>query len=357
LRTDKAAGRAAVKKNSRKKLIIALIIIAVILALLAGTAAFAYHFLIKKFGKMEYTDLSGKDFGIDPGVEKQLKGYRNILLIGLDTRTGESESYSRSDAIIIATINKETGKITLTSVYRDTMLDIDEDGEHKLDKVTRAYMYGGPLSLMRTLNRNMDLNIKEYIKVNWQTVADVTDAMGGLKLNVKDYEIDEMNKYIKSTNKTLHGNKTKIKKAGWQTLNGIQTVTYCRIRKVGNGDYERSERMRRTLKAAFKKAKTMKLSELNDIANATLPEIGTDISAESMTKMAIKAFDYKLGKNYGWPYDVTAAIVDGVWYGPPVTLESNVKELHGKLFKQKDYAPSDKVQQISNRIKEEIGEN
>ena len=338
--------------KKRKALIIISVLVIVCVALLIG----GYFFLLDKFNNMDYEDLNGADYDINPGVEEKLEGYRNILIVGLDTRENEDESYSKSDAIIIATIKEDNGKVRLTSVYRDTLLDLEEQkGKHRLDKLTHQYMYGDPLSLIRTLNRNMDLNIKEYVKVNWETVADATDNMGGLELTIKDYEIKEMNKYIKSTNKTLHGDKTKIKKAGKQTLNGIQTVTYCRIRKVGNGDYERTERMRKTMKAAFKKTKTMSLGELNDLAEEILPEIGTNITGKKIVGLAVGTLRYDLGKNSGWPYDVSEAVVDGVWYGPPVTLESNVKEMHRKLFGQKNYEPTKKVKTINDRIIELTG--
>ena len=346
-------GQKSLRRSKKRKTFIILAILAIVCAavLIGG-----YCFLLDKFNNMDYEDLTGADFDINTGVDEKLEGYRNILIVGLDTRENEDEAYSKSDAIIIATINEDTGKVRLTSVYRDTLLDLEEhEGEHKLDKLTHQYMYGGPLALIKTLNRNMDLNIKEYVKVNWETVADAADNMGGLELTIKDYEIKEMNKFIKSTNKTLHGDKTKIKKAGKQTLNGIQTVTYCRIRKVGNGDYERTERMRKTMKAAFKKTKTMSIVELNDLADETLPEIGTNITGKKMVRLAIGALRYDLGKNSGWPYDVSEAVVDGVWYGPPVTLESNVKEMHRELFGQKNYEPTKKVKNINDRIIEFTG--
>jgi LCP family protein required for cell wall assembly len=339
------------KRNWKKRLTITLVVLLVIAGTGALLAGFAYGKIIDKFEKVEYVDLSGVDLDIDPNVDKALENYQNILLVGVDARRGEKDSNSRADAIIIISINKETGDFRLISVYRDTLLDLEEaDGVHRLDKVTHSFVYGGAVNTIRTLNRNMDLNIKDYVKVNWYSVADFVDAMGGLTLNIKDYEVDEINKFIVSTNKSLKGDTTKLEGPGKQVLNGVQTVTYCRIRKVGNGDYERTERMRNTVKAAFAKAKTMKIKELSNVMDKTLPEITTSFDAKSMFWLAYDATKFNMKKGIGWPYETTGATVNGIWYGPPVNLEKNVVELHEKIFAQKGYVASDRVKDISQQI-------
>jgi polyisoprenyl-teichoic acid--peptidoglycan teichoic acid transferase len=339
------------KRSWKKRLTITLVVLLVLAGAGALLANYAYGKILEKFEKVEYVDLSDQDLDIDPKVDEALKDYQNILLVGVDARRGEKDTNSRADAIIIVSINKETGDFRLISIYRDTMLDIEEtDGIHTLDKITHSFVYGGPVNTMRALNRNMDLNIKEYVKVNWYSVADFVDAMGGLTLNVKDYEVDEINKFIVNTNKTLQGDTTEIEGPGKQTLNGVQTVTYCRIRKVGNGDYERTERMRNTVKAAFSKAKTKKIRELSEVMDKTLPEISTSIDPKSMFWMLYDATKYDMKKGTGWPYETTGATVNGVWYGPPVNLEKNVVTLHEKIFAQKGYVASEQVKTISRQI-------
>jgi len=346
MRSEKAK-----KRNWKKRLAITLVLLLVLLGTGALLANYAYGKIIEKFEKVEYIDLSDQDLDIDPTVDAALKDYQNILLVGVDARRGEKESNSRADAIIIISINKETGDFRLISVYRDTMLDIEEtEGVHKLDKVTHAFVYGGAVNTIRALNRNMDLNIKEYVKVNWYSVADFVDSMGGLTLNIKDYEVSEINKFISNTNKSLQGDTTKLTGPGKQVLNGVQTVTYCRIRKVGNGDYERTERMRNTIKAAFAKAKTMKIKELSKVMDKTLPEISTSIDAKSMFWMLYDATKYEMKKGTGWPYETTGATVNGIWYGPPVNLSKNVTKLHEKIFNQADYEPTERVKAISDAI-------
>lgn len=309
----------------------------------------------EKLSNFDYVSLDDKDLDIDKHVNEQLVDYRNILLMGIDTREDEEDENCRSDAMVVVTINKKTNDLMLTSILRDSFLDLEEGGYHTIDKLTHAHVYGGPVNTIRAINRNLDLNINDYVRVNWRTVADMADAFGGVTVNIKDYEIDEMNKYIKDTNRNLHGSKKKITRAGKQTLNGIQTVTYCRIRKVGNGDVERSLRMRRVVKQLLKKAVKMDLKDLSDTADKVLPEIQTSIDPKDMMTLLKRYKSYKLKKSRSWPYKYSGLLLNNgsgqdLWYDVPMTLESNVIKLHEKLFGQKDYKPTDRVMDIHNQI-------
>ena len=172
------------KTKKRRK--IKIIIIIALIAVIGATAYVSAKMMIvqtkktfeEKLKAFDYVSLKGKDLSIDPKVKKDLKNYRNILLIGIDARKGEDNDKTRSDAIVIMTINKNTNKFELTSVLRDTYLDIEEEGYHTFDKINHAHAYGGPVNLIRALNRNMDLNIDSFIRVNWQTVADISDRAG-----------------------------------------------------------------------------------------------------------------------------------------------------------------------------------
>ena len=348
------------RKGSRIRLILIFVIIAAIAGVGAAGAKAFYHQAEKKIqeklANFDYVSLEGKDLDIDERVNEQLADYRNILLIGIDARENQKAENCRSDAMVIMTINKKTNDMFLTSIMRDTFLELEEGGSYKvLDKLTHAHVYGGPVNTIRAINRNLDLNITGYMRVNWRTVADISDAFGGVTVNIKDYEIDEMNKYIKDTNKNLHGDTTQIKKAGKQTLNGIQTVTYCRIRKVGNGDVERTKRMRRVVKQLIKKAATMDLKTLSDTADQVLPQIQTSIDPEDMMSLLKRYRAYEVAKSSKWPYKYSGLMIDNgrgqkLWYDVPITLESNVIKLHEKVFNQKDYEPTERVQKINQQI-------
>jgi len=347
------------KKNGRKKKTVA-IILAGVLILAGACFAIGYGYMMNKISKVAHVELDAKDLDIDPTVDEQLSDYRNIIILGVDARKGEDVNETRSDAIVLMSINKKTKEVKMSSVMRDSYLYIEEKDStgskiYKYDKITHAHVYGGPKNSIRALNRNLDLNIKEFIRVDWKSVADAIDSMGGVTINVKKYEIAELNKYIRDTNKSLKGSKKQITHAGKQTLNGVQAVTYCRIRKVGNGDEERGSRMRKVIEAAYKKAKTLKLSQLDGTLNKALPQVTTSISSNDIMGLMLHMASYKIDKSYGFPKKYAGAMIGGVSYVVPETLESNVSLLHKQLFGQSGYTPTKRVQEYSNQIVTQSG--
>lgn len=371
MENDKATNRAnnargKQDKSKRKKKII--LIILIVLAILGAAVATAGTIFYKKAEKVitnklkdfDYVDLSDKDLDIDPKVVKDLDGYKNIVLLGIDTRKGEDDETCRSDAIIIVTINKKTYEMNLTSVTRDSYLDIEEEGNHRLDKVTHAHAYGGPVNTIRALNRNLDLNIDSYMRVNWTSVAYIVNEIGGITVNVRKNEVAELNRVIKMTAEHVDGDYKLIKESGKHKLNGIEAVAYCRIRKgASGGDPARAARMRIALKKIFGKARKMSISELCDMADKVLPEIQTSICPEDMLDLLKKNMKYDFIKSETWPYNYDGIQLDNgsgaIWYDAAITLESNVKTMHEKLFAQSDYTPTDRVLEYSKRISSETG--
>jgi anionic cell wall polymer biosynthesis LytR-Cps2A-Psr (LCP) family protein len=204
---------------------------------------------------------------------------------------------------------------------------------------------------MRAINRNLDLNCEEVVVVNWKAVADAVDKMGGVEIEILESEISEMNKYILDTQRNIGGSKALITKPGLQTLNGNQAVTYGRIRKDhAQGDYRRNERMKILVAACFEKAKTMSFSELNALTSEILPQVKTNMTNSQMMDLLLDISAYSITDSVGWPYKTAGWTHNGVWYGPPITLNSNVIQLHEELFNQPGYVPTDTVQSISNQI-------
>lgn len=336
------------KRKNTKLIVITSVVLAAVLALggVIGTGLTVVHSKLDMVGQVK---VNRKALGIDARVAKDLANYRNIALLGIDARDMDNDKQTRSDAMIIASVDKQTNEVRLVSLYRDTYVNIGDN--YGLDKMTHAYFYGGATQTLQTINRNLDLNCEEVVVVNWKSVADTVDALGGLEIEIKESEIKEMNKYIKDTQKNIGGSKKKIKKAGKQTLNGIQAVTYARIRKdSAQGDHRRNERMKIVLAAAFNKAKTLSLNQLNEIANEILPEIKTNMTTNQMMEILLELASYSITDSKSWPYQWTDWTYNGIWYGPPVTLERNVTQLHEEFFKQKDYEPTDKVKSISDSI-------
>ena len=321
-------------KKSRKGLKIFFIILMILIIIIAGIAVGALSYVKSKLSKINYEDLPKDEIEVNAGVEEKLEKYRNIALLGLDART-DSFSGSRSDCIMIISINEETKDVRLFSIYRDTYLELTNRG---LDKINHAYAYGGAKLSLSSINTNLDLNITEYVTINFDTVKAVVDAVGGVKMTVTDAEAN-----------SIPG----ITSAGTYNLNGEQALAYGRIRKIDT-DYKRTERMRDVLTAVFNKVKTLSVGELNNLVDTILPHVRTNISSSEILTMLPQIASYKIGDSIGWPY-VVKAYTTPTWYGAPVTLESNVIRLHQELFDEEDYEPSEKVKEISNKIIKKTG--
>lgn len=346
--------KAPEKGRTNRKLLIAVLTLLVLVIFLGGVIGAGLTVVHTKLDMVGQVQVNRKALGIDARVAKELKNYRNIALLGIDARNMEDDTQTRSDAMIIASIDKTTNHVRLISLYRDTYVSLGDS--FGLDKMTHAYYYGGPPQTLQTINRNLDLNCEEVVVVNWKTVADTVDALGGLDIDIQESEINEMNKYIRDTQKNIGGPKKKIRKAGMQTLNGVQAVTYARIRKDSSeGDHRRNERMKIVLSAAFEKAKGLSLTKLNSIANEILPDIKTNMTTGQMMEILLELTSYKITSSTSWPYDWADWTHNNIWYGPPVTLERNVIKLHEEFFKQQNYQPTDTVKEISNSISSVTG--
>lgn len=332
------------------RILLALLIIIVIFVLSALGGS--WWFLNSKLDKVQYVNIPEEDIEVNEGVEENLEEYRNILLLGLDSREDTFKG-SRSDCIILVTINNRTKNVKLTSIYRDSYLDINNYG---LDKITHAYAYGGPALSMSSINKNLDLNIKEFATVNFDTVVSVVDAIGGIQISITADEVKYINNYIVDVNSHVGRNSSSITTPGTYTLDGVQALAYSRIRYTDGGDYKRAERMRDVLTAVFAKAKTKSIPELNSLLDTLLPHVYTNISKDEIISLLPQAASYNVTDSIGWPYEVKGITLDR-WYGVPVTLEQNVKKLHEQVFGETDYTVSDTVKSISNKIINKTGYN
>lgn len=340
------------KKKSGKAKKVVLIILLILVILLGVASGIGVWYVGDKFGKLNYVEIDEKDIEVNNGIDEKLNGYRTIAIFGVDSRNNELVKGTRSDCIILATIDEKTKEVKLTSVYRDTYLEITG---RSLDKVTHAYAYGGAALSMSTLNTNLDLNIKEFVTVNFESVVDIVNAVGGVNIDITSSELKYINNYIDEINRVTNNNASHITKTGSQTLNGVQALAYGRIRYTAGGDYKRTERMRDVMMAVVNKAKRMSVTKLNSLADTLLPKVYTNMSATEIIGLIPQLASYKITDSTGWPYNTKGATINGVWYGPPVTLESNVKELHQKVYGQTDYEPSEKVKEISNKIINKTG--
>lgn len=340
-------------KNKRKGrgLKIALIILLLIIVIIAAIFGGAYWYVEDKLGKMQQVKISDEELQINNEVEESLSGYRNIAIFGVDSRSSNLGKGNRSDCIIIASINEKTKEVKLTSVYRDTYVQIQG---HGLDKINHAYSYGEAPLALGTLNTNLDLNVKEFVTVNFDAVAEAVDELGGVQINVEQNEIEYLNMYQIETSKVTGKEIKQVTKSGLQTLNGVQAVSYGRIRYTAGGDYKRTERMRDVVEAMLKKLQTKSIGEINTLLDNILPKIYTNISTGSIISEIPSITKYKITDSIGWPYNTKGKTMT-LWYGIPITLESNVVQLHQELFGESDYKVSDTVKEISNKIIEKTG--
>lgn len=334
-------------KKKVLKILLGFFITLLIIIVAAGGTVFWYA--SDKIGKMNQVEIDETQLGLSEN--ENLTGYRNVAIFGIDSRSDDYELGNRSDCIIIASINNTTHDVKLISIYRDTYMQVEG---HGLDKVTHAYSYGGPELAMKTLNENMDLNIKEFVTVNFDAVADAVDALGGIKMKITSAEVKYINEYIDGTSRVTGKKSEHITSAGTYTLDGVQAVAYSRIRYTSGGDYKRTERMRDVITAMLAKLKTKSVSEINKIADKILPKVYTNLSMTDLVSMIPAVTSFNVAESVGWPYETKGITLDR-WYGVPVTLESNVKKLHQEVFSDVDYELPSSVKTISQKIINKTG--
>ena len=342
------------EKKKSKGLKIFLRILLVLLIIIVIIAGIAVGYVTNKLGQITVEEIDETAIGIDEETQERLSGYRNIALLGIDSREDDYGVGNRSDCIIIASLNEKTKKISLISVYRDTYMQIEEKGKQVLDKVTHAYSYGGAQNTLKALNTNLDLNITEYVTVNFDAVIAAIDAMGGVTIDIDSSELKYINDYIDATSASSGVESQHITKTGAQTLDGVQAVAYSRIRYTAGGDYKRTERMRTVIEAMLNKAKTLSISQLNKLIDTVLPRVSTNISGAEILGLVPSITSYSISDSIGWPYKTEGITLDR-WYGVPVTLESNVLQLHQEVFGQTDYVVNDTIKNISQQIINKTG--
>ena len=342
------------KKKMNKGIKIFLIILLVLVIFILGLGVAGYTFVNGKIGKMQKENIDTTAVGINEETKQELKGYRNIALLGIDSRADDYGLGNRSDCMMIASINQETNEIKLISVYRDTYVYVMENGTKRLDKITHAYSYGGAQNTLKSLNEAMDLNITEFVTVNFDAVIAAVDSLSGVYIDIDESEIKYVNDYIDATSESSGVKSSHITHSGRQKLDGVQAVSYTRVRYTAGGDYKRTERMRTVVEAMLSKAKTLGVGQLNSFADTILPKIRTNISTSEIWGLIPKLASFKVTESIGWPYDTKGITLDR-WYGVPVTLQSNVERLHKEAFEQEDYEASDTVKEMSAAIVKKTG--
>ena len=331
-------------RRKKKKHITFVIEILVLVLLAAGL------FVAAKVGKIKRTDVSKGDIVINNDVD--LKGYTNIALFGVDSREGSLDKDAHSDAILVASINNETKDVKLVSVYRDTYLD-NTNGEFR--KATECYYFGGPSRAISMLNKNLDLYITDFVTVDFTAVADVVDALGGIDIDVQEDEIVHLNNYQVEGSQVTGKEIVPVEYAGLQTLNGLQALSYCRIRYTEGSDFKRTERQRTVLQKILEKAKGADLLTLNSLIDKVAGNMMTSLNNTELLSLVKDVASYNLTDQTGFPFNLTTANLQAGDCVVPVSLEDNVRQLHQWMFGDDSYQPSDSVQEISWQIMNDTG--
>lgn len=316
--------------------------------------------------KYEYivdTDFDRNDTGINEGVNSDiLDDYTNIALFGVDARYGELKSGIQSDCIIIVSINKETNDVKMASIYRDTYARCDYgEGNYVYAKINSAYNRGGAEAAVKTLNTNFDLNIQDYVTINFDGIAEIIDLMDGIDVVITSDEAEYVNGYINSyyheigKDELMYTQDIEVR-GGVHHLNGVQATAYCRIRKVPiyledgtslNNDFGRTARQRLIINKMVEKAKAMGLEQVLDLAETVFEgekaTFLTSIPYDDVIDLIPLVLEFTMGESAGYPTKYVPYVEGGQEHLVPNNLAQMVVDLHKQLFGVDSYTPSKTV--------------
>lgn len=348
----------------RKKRRKVLFILEIIVLLLFIGGLYVYGQISAKLDKIDIqeTDLQEQDI-VTNDQAPQMTGYTTYALFGLDHRSrNEKLNTENSDTIIVASINNDTKAVKLVSVYRDTLLNVKDD---TYSKANAAYALGGPAQAVNMLNTNLDLNITDYVSIDFDALVTVVDCLGGLDIPLSYAEIVHMNNYCVETAEETGKSYTPVELpepkpedqeaiVGTYHLNGVQATSYCRIRYTASLDMGRTERQRRVIQMIVDKAKKAGLSTIFDIMDQVFPMVKTSVSKTEILKLIPAMIGYCIDETTGFPQDYKFATVKGSVI-VPTTLDSNVLKLHQFLYGNTNYTPTQDVLNKSAQIAAIVG--
>lgn len=302
------------KKRSKIVLWILGVIISILLLTIGGIYAYGNHL----FNKIEKIEIDKSDVGIKDEVEEKLSAYSdsviNIALFGIDAEDG---SVGRSDSIIIATIDTTHKKLKLTSIMRDSYVAIEGHGD---DKINHAYAFGGPQLAIKTLNENFDLNIDDFVAVNFTTLPKIIDMLGGVTIDITSEEVSHI---------------PGIDAAGTYILTGEQALSYSRIRYASGGDYVRTDRQRTVLSKVFEKVLSINVTQHPSLLSEILPMVQTNLDyseilnlGNQVLKMGVTNLEQERFPRDGY---CEGKMIDKIYY-LTFDKENTVQQLHDYIF-------------------------
>lgn len=302
------------KKRSKVVLWILGVIISILLVTIGGIYSYGNHL----FNEIEKIEIDKSDVGIKDEVEEKLSAYSdsviNIALFGIDAEDGK---IGRADSIIIATIDTTHKKLKLTSIMRDSYVTIEGHGD---DKINHAYAFGGPQLAIKTLNENFDLNIDDFVAVNFTTLPKIIDMLGGVTIDITSEEVSHI---------------PGIDTAGTYTLTGEQALAYSRIRYASGGDYVRTDRQRTVLSKVFEKVLSINFTQYPSLLSEILPMVQTNLDyseilnlGNEVLKMRVTTLEQERFPRDGY---CEGKMIDKIYY-LTFDKENTVQQLHDYIF-------------------------
>lgn len=370
--TEEIGRQSRRKKNKTAKVIVFLAEI-IIIAVMVTVLYFVTR-VTKPDGeggsiKIQVMDKEKLDIPQEVKENEVMKGYRNIAIFGVDISKEKTDANGvavdllpvgtlrdsgllkgfRSDTIMIASVNQDTGDIKLVSVFRDTFLNVGDS----YTKCNAAYAGGGAEKAVKMINTNLDMDIEDFITVSYWALSEVIDALGGVYIGVEDDELTHLNNYGISIGKTMGVGYTPLASTGYQLVNGIQAAAYCRIRYGGN-DFIRTARQREVIKAIEEQAKKADVNSLLKAFENAQRDIYTSLQPDEIISLISHIWDYRIVDEGGFPQEKNLSVKNMGAKGScvvPEDLETNVKWLHEFLFDEKDYEVTGSVKEYSSYIK------
>ncbi len=265
------------------------------------------------------------------------KNVTNILLLATDNRQGEA---GRTDCMILVSVNSETKKIVLCSFLRDIWAKYPAEPASPVagdyDKLTHAHAYGGPALTMAVLKETFNIDVKYYAKVDFVAFRDMIDTMGGLDMYLTGNEVSALNDILSWSDDvnavlgTMDWDLLQNKGDGTYHLSGKQALAHARNRTIGS-DWARTERQRNILQAMADKAKTLSLSQLDDLLNTVLPMVTTNMPRKEIKKFVDKAPFYLT-----YDRESTRVPLTGLYYEVDYNiipdLSANCNDLYQKIY-------------------------
>ncbi|MCW6110435.1 LCP family protein [Clostridium sporogenes] len=313
-------------KSKKSKWILSIITIIVLVGVV-GTV-----YVYSQLGKVKKVPIvkNDKDLKIDKKVDQYGGDVINIAFFGLDRR--KKDEPSRSDAMMVVSLDKRHKKVKVSSIMRDSYVDIDGHGKTKLN---HAYAYGGPELAIKTINSTFKLNIRDFVAVDFYGLEKIIDTVGGVEIPVRSDEIKYINAHMQETARIEGKSVQEVQNPGLQNLNGMQAVAYARIRYTSGGDYERTERQRTVLTAIMNKVKKLGPTEFPKVVSSLLPNVESSLSSTEIMKMGTSVFSLGVEnvEQQRFPLDdyCQGKLIDGVYY-LLFNEEKTIDQMHKYIF-------------------------